>query len=513
MAGNAGSRARHKNYENHKNIGVIFFAALFFLFSFFLLPQNADAHLDRLSLVVIQSQKFEDQTQERIRSRLVQTAILNRLAKYYQEVEFLEFDQLATGSRVEWELRQNPEAQYDLFWLEENPSVPEETLEALRFERPPRLVFIESARDQEVAQYWKGLGSSLVVNRPLPKQGSEGTLFLKFLSGLEKGNSVYESLMDAIEYSEHWRQKLEPYTDQKGFKQHFSLEPNHETEAWGEDFFLDQEERFEPSPVIIESLRSPFFRLSENKSNFQKAASSRPSTPKTYFEELALRLYSEVFLTHEIDFKKLPSLHEWVKETSAQAWGHLSMVFMKEGDGDEEGDEIWIDSETLYYVLEPFRLRMGTSAEKVFEQLEGIRLRREGDLLKINILFKKDFEVLLTEKTPESWALYKVSFPKVLALNLQNHPGELRLWDFAGNRRSFLVYVQIPWFPDQLRPRRINVNLVDGNMEFQAGMFSDWIQIVGQAHLYEGTFDGVDTWESFYQTFSSLFGFRWRFSI
>jgi hypothetical protein len=165
-------------------------------------------------------------------------------------------------------------------------------------------------------------------------------------------------------------------------------------------------------------------------------------------------------------------------------------------------DETWIDGEAIRYWLESAKASGGEKISQVLDRIQGARVIRGSEDLKIGLYFSESFVVKIRdEDEAENWQPYSVEVPKSLRFSLNMNDGVLRGRGFDEGQEKLDIKVKIPFAPDRVYLRNFSADLSTGDVELEAGVLGNLLAVVAKGHLIAKKFDGVDIWESLLRSF------------
>lgn len=232
------------------------------------------------------------------------------------------------------------------------------------------------------------------------------------------------------------------------------------------------------------------------------------TTQRTYrhtdFQKLSIGLMKALLPLASIDERKVPSAQSFLDQTGDVAWKSLQDSFPNPVEipgmvGIGEGEEVWLDGETLRYLIGPVEKWGGPKLQDVLDRLDGVWLYRDADSLHVSAYFNEAFTVSIQDRgAAKKWELYAVEVPRTVRFRWKMADGVLRISGLNEGVEVLNFLAKLPWYlPDTIYLRKAAFSLVDGTFRVEAGVLGDNVSVVASGELKAGKVDGaVDIWES-----------------
>jgi hypothetical protein len=162
----------------------------------------------------------------------------------------------------------------------------------------------------------------------------------------------------------------------------------------------------------------------------------------------------------------------------------------------ENQDQIWIDGDAIRAYLYSLGDISDPAIAPLLSNIMGARLTRKPYGLDVELHFTGNLSLPL--KNPEDAKqgdLYRIDVPAVLYFEMRMKDGFVTLSSLSSSIKSRLrLKIKLRMVPDSVYLMGGTLDLVDGKLVVEAGVFSGSVIVVAKADLLEKRFDGVSFW-------------------
>jgi hypothetical protein len=209
------------------------------------------------------------------------------------------------------------------------------------------------------------------------------------------------------------------------------------------------------------------------------------------------------------------SVKELTSFSKDRAWKMLSRVGkMTQGTDPEDPEEIWLDGDSLRSILDPAADDVGPQLSGILAHLQGARISRTSDEMKIAILLDQELSISLTPARRNGYWDVKAQLrlPKEMRLNLQGSEENFMVDGLANRTYSPRVRVQWGFLPAQwFGARKFVLQLTTGKAYIEAGLFDNRIGMVLKTELTAKSRIGFDFWQSLQSNVDLFRAGNWAF--
>jgi hypothetical protein len=339
---------------------------------------------------------------------------------------------------------------------------------------------------------WRDAGAQLVVGHQ-DVNSLSGFFFPRFLKRWAEGATARDAAEEAYRFSEGTAQLLSGFINEE--QDYLSGLGVVRSEPVLSGVDLDRMGHVYPDHALaIAPLSGPKASL----------AAAGKVYAHTDFERTSISLLGAMIPQASLKTDAIPSPQELVGRVSGVAWDQLHDSFPNPADGiglpdldlpTEDGQQLWIDGESIRYFLAAVRDYAGDKLGPVMDHVQGLRLTRQGELLYAAIYFDGPFDIGLQDKDRiPNWQPYSVHVPKTIRFAIALQEGVLAVSGLDQGQDALNIKLKMPALPDSVWVRTASVNLSDGSTHVEAGVVGNLITVVANAEIMARKFDGVDIW-------------------
>jgi hypothetical protein len=213
----------------------------------------------------------------------------------------------------------------------------------------------------------------------------------------------------------------------------------------------------------------------------------------TNFGTFSLGMIGAVFPQLDFEPKNAPGPGPFLEDAGDVVWGLMKDFFAVPFQGGYPREEIWLDGESIKVLLGNFRYFLGEIGEHILRRVEGVRLVRGQDDLKISVYLTEAISLELKKrKDAQRWELYGLELPEISRFSLKSADGVVE----ARRLHDIQLLAKVPLVSDRIYLREGSLNLANGEMNLEAGVLGNAIALVAEAELYAKDFKGLNFWES-----------------